>query len=122
MSPAIQQASWCAPTVASILNYCNEMRLKKFVKSTIYCKTHSNHPSILIMSSSISPLSHLQLSPEIQTFFEQLLNQKLKERDEYYLGQIQAHEEELEARRVMREFGIEAGVSILIDSLHRNQK
>ena len=27
--------------------------------------------------------------PEIQTFFEQLLNQKLKEHDEYYPGQIQ---------------------------------
>src|SRR5258708_4214651 len=97
MSHGIQQAIWRVPTVASILNSCNEMRHKRFVKSTNYCKTHSNHPSILIMSSSISTLSDLQLTPEIQTFFEQLWNQKLKERDEYYLGQIQAHEEELEA-------------------------
>ena len=56
------------------------------------------------MFSSI-PLSDMQpeLSLEIQTFFERLLNHKLKEHDEYYLGQIQACEEELEARRVMRE-------------------
>jgi hypothetical protein len=55
------------------------------------------------MSSSIPTPSDLQLTPEIQTFFKQLLNQKLKERDDYYLGRIQAREEELEARRAMRE-------------------
>lgn len=51
------------------------------------------------MSSSIPDI---QLTPEIQTLFEQILEQKLKERDEYYIGQIQAREEELEARRDCR--------------------
>jgi hypothetical protein len=53
----------------------------------------------------------MQLSPEIQTLFEQLLNQKLKEHDEYYLGQIQVHEEELEVRRVMREQEYQEGIA-----------
>jgi predicted phage tail protein len=63
----------------------------------------SFRPSILIMSDSVPALSGIQLTPEIQTLFERILIQKLQERDEYYLGQIQMCEEEMEARRVMHE-------------------
>jgi len=55
------------------------------------------------MSTSTSAPSNAQLTPEVQAFFEHVLDQKLKERDEYYLRQIQVREEEVEARRVLRE-------------------
>jgi hypothetical protein len=48
-------------------------------------------------------MSSISITPDAQALFEQILDQKLKERDEYYLRQIQAHEEEVEARRVQRE-------------------
>ncbi len=65
----------------------------------------SFHPSILIMSNSVPALSGIQLTPEIQTLFEQILNQKLQDYN-----------------RPPGTFGINAGVNILIDSLHRNRK
>jgi hypothetical protein len=51
----------------------------------------------------MSTPSDIQLTPDVQAFFEHVLQQKLKERDEYYLQKIQAREEELEVRRVQRE-------------------
>lgn len=44
-----------------------------------------------------------QLSPEIEALIEAAMDQRLRERDEYYLQQMQAREEELERRRVLRE-------------------
>src|SRR5258705_84727 len=50
----------------------------------------------------LAPLTHNSLQ-KYKPFFEHVLDQKLKERDEYYLRQIQVREEEVEARRVLRE-------------------
>jgi hypothetical protein len=56
-----------------------------FVKFTSYGKTHSTdlippfNISILIMSNSAPALSDIQLTPEIQTLFERILNQKLRD-------------------------------------------
>jgi hypothetical protein len=47
----------------------------------------------------------------MQAFFEHILDQKLNERDEYYLRQIQAHKEEAEARRVLREQEFQADIA-----------
>ena len=66
------------------------------------------------MSESIDvtvPSSNVQLTPEVQVFFEHILDQKLKERDEYYLCQIQAHKEEAEARRMLREQEFQADIA-----------
>ncbi len=54
---------------------------KGFPKSTSDGKIYSNPtPSlILIMSTSTSAPSNVQLTPEAQAFFEHILDQKLKE-------------------------------------------
>lgn len=86
---------------------------KRFAKSASDGKTYSNPtPSlILIMSTSTSAPSDVQLTPEAQAFFEHILNQKLKERDEYYLLQIQEREKEVEASRALREQEFQADIA-----------
>jgi len=68
------------------------------------------------MSESISvPIpsmpSNIQLTPDVQAFFEHILDQKLKERDTYYHQQLQARQEEVEARRVQREQEFQADLA-----------
>jgi len=55
----------------------------------------------VIISTITSALSNVQLTPEAQALSEHVLDQKLKERDEFYLHQLQARKEEVEARRVL---------------------
>ncbi len=55
--------------------------------------------------------SDIQLTPEVQALFENILDQKLKEQDQYYLQRIQASEEEVEARRVQREHEFRADIA-----------
>ena len=55
------------------------------------------------MSIGVPALTNLQLTPDVQALLEHVLDAKLKERDEYYHRQMQAHEEEVEARRALRE-------------------
>jgi len=63
------------------------------------------------MSTSEPAPSNIQLTPEVQALFERILDQKLKERDEYYLHQMQTHEEEAEARRVQHEAQFQADIA-----------
>jgi len=60
---------------------------------------------------SVPVPSNVQLTPEVQALFEHVLDQKLKERDEYYLRQMQAREEEAEGRRVLREQEFQADIA-----------
>jgi hypothetical protein len=63
------------------------------------------------MSISEPAPSNIQLAPEVQALFERILDQKLKERDAYYLHQMRTHEEEAEARRVQREAQFQADIA-----------
>jgi hypothetical protein len=51
------------------------------------------------------------LTPDVEAFFQHILDEKLKERDEYYLRQMQAREEEVEARRVLLEQEFQAEIA-----------
>jgi ABC-type Fe3+-citrate transport system substrate-binding protein len=63
------------------------------------------------MSTNISTHPDIQIPLETQNLLEQVLDRKLRERDEYYLRQIQAHEEEAEARRLQREQEFQAEIA-----------
>ena len=63
------------------------------------------------MSISVPVPSDIQLTLEVQALFENILNQKLKEQDQYYLQQIQASKEEVEARRLQREHEFQAEIA-----------
>ncbi len=74
------------------------------------------------MSTSTSAPSNVQLTPEAQAFFEYILDQKLKEHDKYYLHQIQAHEEEVEAKHVLHEQEFQADIAahcVTLESVSR---
>jgi hypothetical protein len=63
------------------------------------------------MSTSVPVPSDIQLTPEVQALFENILNQKLKEQDQYYLQRIRASEEEVEARHLQREQEFQADIA-----------
>ena len=74
------------------------------------------------MSTSSSAPSNVHLTPEAQALFEHVLDQKLKERDEFYLRQVQACEEEVEARHVLREQEFQADLAahrVTLESVSR---
>ena len=65
----------------------------------------------MLISVPVPSGSDIQLTPEVQALFENILDQKLKEQDQYYLQQIQASEEEVEARRVQCEHEFRADIA-----------
>ena len=74
------------------------------------------------MSTSSSAPSNVQLTPEAQALFEHILDQKLKERDKYYLRQLQAREEEVEARCLLHEQEFQADLAahrVTLESVSR---
>lgn len=74
------------------------------------------------MADNTSTASNLQLTPELEALIEAAMSQRLRERDQYYLEQMQEHEEELERRRVLREqeFAADrAAMQATLDSVSR---
>ena len=70
------------------------------------------------MSTSTSAPSDIQISPEAQALFEQILEQRLEERDEYYFR----HKGEAEARRMQREQEFQAEIAahhVALESISR---
>lgn len=104
-------------TVTNILNHCEHPHLSSYQLMSHKGSQNAKAKALVIsfrpaiMSISVPVSSDIQLTPEAQALIENILNQKLKEQDQYYLQRIRASEEEVEARRLQREHEFQADIA-----------
>jgi hypothetical protein len=78
-------------TVTNILNHCEHPHLSSYQLMSHKGSQNAKAKALVIsfrpaiMSISVPVSSDIQLTPEAQALIENILNQKLKEQDQYYL-------------------------------------